>query len=433
MFHTASNSSKGGTAIYASKKFDMIERLELNSNSPEYESTWIEIKNKRSRNIVIASIYRHPHNNFKDFFEYLEKCLNVIAQKNKELYICGDFNFDLLKIDSDHVTQHFFNLFCSFGLLPHVLQPSRVTDNTATVIDNIFSNNIQDNIVSGNILLTLSEHFSQFLSITREKVDLKKVNIYQRDYFNFSNDSFRDVSIQNWNYYHDNVHDSFSDFYIKLEGSVNRHAPLKKLSLKEIKIKNKPWLSQVIVKMIKIRNKVFARKKRQPNNENHKRLYNLLRNRVNRDIKKSKKQYYAECFADNVNNTKKTWEGIRKIVNRKKMSSKSSQLKISGKIIDDKKLATNFNNCFVNVGKNTENAIPKVPNISPSNFLKNRIQTNFIIAHIANEEILDIINSLENKSTGPSSIPVKLLRLIPDLIIIPLAYIINVIEIRCIS
>ena len=180
-----------------------------------------------------------------------------------------------------------------------------MTDNTATVIDNIFSNNIQDNIVSGNILLTLSEHFSQFLSITREKVDLTKVNIYQRDYSNFSNDSFRDVSIQNWNYYHDNVHDSFSDFYIKLEGSVNRHAPLKKLSPKEIKIKNKPWLSQVIVKMIKIRNKVFARKKRQPNNENHKRLYNLLRNRVNRDIKKSKKQYYAEYFADNVNYTKK--------------------------------------------------------------------------------------------------------------------------------
>ena len=107
------------------------------------------------------------------------------------------------------------------------------------------------------------------------------------------------------------------------------------------------------------------------------------------------------------------------------MSSRPSQLKISGKIIDDdKKLATNFNNFFVNVEKNTENAIPKVPNISP-NFLKNRIQTNFIIAHSANEEIVDIINSLENKSTGPSSIPVKLLRLIPDIIIIPLAYIIN--------
>ena len=89
--------------------------------------------------------------------------------KKTNNYICGDFNFDLLKIDSDHVTHHFFNLLCSFGLLPRVLQPTRVTDNTATVIDNIYSNIIQANIVSGNILLTLSEHFSQFLSFTRER------------------------------------------------------------------------------------------------------------------------------------------------------------------------------------------------------------------------------------------------------------------------
>ena len=80
---------------------------------------------------------------------------------------------------------------------------------------------------------------------------------------------------------------------------------------------------------------------------------------------------------------------------------------------------------FVNVGPNTEESVPKVPNISPSKFLKNRNQMKFVIAHVSNEEILDIINSLENKSTGPSSIPLKLLSLIPDLIILPLAYIIN--------
>ena len=74
--------------------------------------------------------------------------------------------------------------------------------------------------------------------------------------------------------------------YTKLDGSVNRQAPFKKkLFPKDIIIKNKPWLSHIIVKMIKIRNKVFARKKWQPNNENLKSLYNILRNRVNREIK----------------------------------------------------------------------------------------------------------------------------------------------------
>ena len=99
--------------------------------------------------------------------------MNQVAKGNKELYICGDFNFDLLKVDSNHNTQH-FNLLCSYGFLPHILQPTRVTDNTATVIDNIFSNNIRDNISCGNILLTLSEHVSQFLSVKREKIDLKE-------------------------------------------------------------------------------------------------------------------------------------------------------------------------------------------------------------------------------------------------------------------
>ena len=261
------------------------------------------------------------------------------------------------------------------------------------------------------MLLSLSDHFSQIISVKREQIES-------------ISESFRDdVSIQNWNYLHDNVNDSFKDFYTKLEALVDMHAPLKKLTTREIKIRSKPWLSTEILKMIKIRNKIFARKKRQPKNVNCKRLYNLFRNRVNKEIKKSKKKYYADYFTEHVNNITKTWEGVKKIVNIKKTSIRTTQLKIGGKIIDnDKEIATHFNKFFVNVGPNTENMIPKVPNLSPSKFLKNRNQIKFVIAHVSNEEMLDIINSLENKSTGPSSIPLRMLSIIPDLIILPLAH-----------
>ena len=161
-----------------------------------------------------------------------------------------DFNLDLLKVDTDHLTQHFFMVY---GSLPHILQPTGVTDHTTTVIDNIFSNNLQDDI-SGNVLLYLT-------TLLKWYVNREQINVYQRDNSKFSRESFRDVSIQNWCYSHDNVNDSFKDFYTKLEASVDRHAPLKKLTPKEIKIKNKPWLSIEILKMIKIRNIIFARKK----------------------------------------------------------------------------------------------------------------------------------------------------------------------------
>ena len=76
-------------------------------------------------------------------------------------------------------------------------------------------------------------------------------------------------------------------------------------------------------------------------------------------------------------------------------------MKIGGNIVDnDSQIASYFNEFFINVGSSTENTVPKVPNISPSKFLK----FNFVIAHVTNEEVLDIVNALDNKSSGPSSI-----------------------------
>ena len=78
--------------------------------------------------------------------------------------------------------------------------------------------------------------------------------------------------IQNWNTNLNNANDLFLDFHLKLKGRVDRHAPIKQLTPKEVKLANIPWITPEISKMIKIRNKTFARKKTQPNNVNIKRL-----------------------------------------------------------------------------------------------------------------------------------------------------------------
>ena len=236
-----------------------------------------------------------------------------------------------------------------------------------------------------------------------------------------------DVSIQNWNSNAENSSDLMKDFVWRINGCVDRHAPVRKLSTKEIKLKSKPWITPELSKMIKIKNKLFERKKRQSSNENVKQLYNIFRNRVNRELKKSKKSFYSSYFEEHNNNIKKTWEGIRKIVNTKNTINYSiSQLNVNGKVVNDSKdIANCANNFFVNVGPETEKKVPKVGHISPEKFLKNRNQLNLIIAHINEEEVLEIIKSLPNKATGPASIPLKLLKIVADLIVLPLCHIIN--------
>ena len=43
--------------IYVDKRFDTVERCDLNTNNVEFETTWIESKNKFSKNIVCGSVY----------------------------------------------------------------------------------------------------------------------------------------------------------------------------------------------------------------------------------------------------------------------------------------------------------------------------------------------------------------------------------------
>ena len=47
--------------------------------------------------------------------------------------------------------------------LPYIIQPSRYASHSRTLIDNIFSNVISKDIISGNITATISDHLPQFL------------------------------------------------------------------------------------------------------------------------------------------------------------------------------------------------------------------------------------------------------------------------------
>ena len=71
-----------------------------------------------------------------------------------DAYIMGDFNVDLLKLGTRGPTADYFGEFTSRGFYPLVSLPTRLTDTTATLIDNIWTNKIGVKMESG--LVTVS-------------------------------------------------------------------------------------------------------------------------------------------------------------------------------------------------------------------------------------------------------------------------------------
>ena len=151
-FSLGSKSSKGGVAIYARDNLNVIERHDLNHVNNNFEAIWIEIVNSNSKNIICACIYRHPSTDIDILTDYVINCLTIVNNENKVCYVSGDFNIDLLKYEISKKHCNFVNSLTSLGYLPFILQPTRVTDFSSTIIDNIYSNNFADNSIRGIII-----------------------------------------------------------------------------------------------------------------------------------------------------------------------------------------------------------------------------------------------------------------------------------------
>ena len=76
--------------------------------------------------------------------------------------ILGDINVDLIKYGNNNLVDSFYDQVSSHAFRPLILQPSRVSSNSATLIDNIFTNNVECFSKGGNITSSISDHFMQF-------------------------------------------------------------------------------------------------------------------------------------------------------------------------------------------------------------------------------------------------------------------------------
>ena len=90
----------------------------------------------------------------------LNEHINLICSKNnsRNVYICGDFNVDLLQYDKHVETNDFIDQLYSHGLQPLITRPTRITRDTKTLIDHIFITGLNSHKQSGIIINDISDH-----------------------------------------------------------------------------------------------------------------------------------------------------------------------------------------------------------------------------------------------------------------------------------
>ena len=400
--------ASGGVGMYIN---DTLNYMVLEKTSNEaYQALWIEIILDKQKNIVCGILYRQ-HNSPESFQSYFDEAVEKYIFYDKPVYIVGDFNIDLLKSQSSNISQNFLLTAQSLHLIPTIDKPTRVHNTSATLIDNIFTNDLEQFLVSGNIISDLTDHFSQFCISRNPTNRVLSLPHKVRDYSKFSPDDFNNELTQiNWDIIITNTHQDidkiFSTFYNRFNKLVNKHAPLKKLSGRKAKQFSKPWITKGIRRSIKVKNKLFL------SGDNEK--YKLYRNQILTLTRLSKKQYYYKYFESNLLSVKKTWECINTLLNKKRNRKFICKLKEpdnSGFTQDPSRIANILNSHFASIGRKLASKLPRSLHHFTDYYRQTSHLNSFFFVPVTPYEVqLEILSISNNKAHGLYSSPTSILK-----------------------
>ena len=137
-----------------------------------FESLIIEVwrKNCELQKYTIGNIYRLPLYTSDDLTKFIDEytqLLHELRLRSKTVYLCGDYNIDLLKINSHEKFSTFYETTTSVGFVPKVTLPKRICETTSTLIDNIYTNVIDKSHTSGILITPISDHQMYFCTMNQ--------------------------------------------------------------------------------------------------------------------------------------------------------------------------------------------------------------------------------------------------------------------------
>lgn len=419
----------GGVGLYIKDDLRIKRRDDL--NFVEAESLFVDVIDKFGKQFLVGVIYRPPDKNLEEFIDELDVILAKVDSEGKSLWLTGDFNINLLNTEND-LTSYFLNRLFSYSYFPLISKPTRVTNHSATLIDNIFTNSLENNIKSGVLITDISDHFGIFtLSnfklyssnlpkfVTKRCFTDKNINEFSESLSNCDWSSLENSITA------DHAYDSFTDIF---SDKFEKHFPLKRIKIKPPKLR-KPWMTTGLATSCKTKTRLFYRYKQYPSEYRHNK-YKTYRNKLNFLQRTAKKEYFSNQFDLAKHDLKQTWKTIKQALNKplKKESKSPQEFKLNDSVIHDGEVSKFFNDFFSNIGPTLDKNIPN-NNIDFRQFLRNKMNSTFTSFKLTNEnEIIEIITHMKNisMSSGWDEIPGLLIRKICHIISKPLSIIINI-------
>ena len=424
------NREKGGVCLFISDKINYKVRSDLSHATDNYESCFIEIEIPNRQNAVVGVIYR-AHTAIDNFIEDIDSVFQIISKESKVSYVMGDYNIDLLKEDSNPQIHTYLDYIYSLPLIPTINKPTRITENTATIIDNILTN--ADNNVESAILITnISDHLPTVLmsDLIPEGKHVPKQNcVYKRQYTEDNVEYLkRELAKVKWKEVlnGNNVNYDYDVFVRTFNNLHDKCIPLKKCTNKYKQEPRSPWITKCILKSINTKNKLYKKCLSSPTSTNMQK-FKTYRNKLNCVIRKAKRSYYFNKFEKARGDMRQTWQTINNVLGRGKKESLPDQFKDRNeKLINDpKNIANEFNNFFVNVGPDLAANITSTGK-TYDQYLGECVQNSMFMRPIVKKEIIEIISKFDpNKSTGHDDIGNKIVKKVANEIAEPLEMIFN--------
>ena len=303
----------GGVSIYVRDHISFIGRPDLNQFDNSIESIFIEVNKDQlntTKNILIGVIYRPPNQNMDIFNEKISEMLETIRKEEKFCYLLGDCNINILNYESHRLTGDFVDLLSSYSFLPLITRPTRITASSATLIDNIFTNHIEnlDHSTQGLLVTDVSDHYPIFHINKRLYTGESDIYVTKRIFSERNKQAFKiALNELDWNeiYEASETNNAFHRFHDILGTLLNKHFP--KVRIKRKYNNRKPWLTDSLRMSIKTKNELYYCYKR-INCVKNEVKYKTYKSKLQKLLKVAEKQYYQELLMKYKNNMKKSWE-----------------------------------------------------------------------------------------------------------------------------